>query len=57
MKKILTIFAAALLSASAFLAGAQGQQLPNDPAVRKGTLDNGLTYYLGFWAIRKGLLV
>ena len=46
MKKILTIIAATLLSASAFLAGAQGQQLPNDPAVRKGTLDNGLTYYI-----------
>ena len=43
MKKILTIIAAALLSASAFLAGAQGQQLPNDPAVRKGILDNGMT--------------
>ena len=46
MKKILTVIAATLLSASAFFAGAQGQQLPNDPAVRKGTLDNGLTYYI-----------
>ena len=46
MKKIFTFIAAALLSASAFMAGAQGQQLPNDPAVRKGTLDNGLTYYI-----------
>ena len=31
-------------SATAYVAGAQ--QLPNDPAVRKGTLDNGLTYYI-----------
>ena len=46
MKKILTIIAAALFTASAFVAGAQGQQLPNDPAVRKGQLENGLTYYI-----------
>ena len=46
MKKILIFFTAAVLSASAFLANAQGQQLPNDPAVRKGTLENGLTYYI-----------
>ena len=46
MKKIVSIFISAVLSVPAFLAGAQNQQLPNDPAVRKGTLDNGLTYYI-----------
>ena len=44
MKKILTFFAAAAICAISSLAGAQ--QLPNDPAVRKGTLENGLTYYI-----------
>ncbi len=43
MKKILVIFAAVLFGYSAF---AQGNDLPNDPAVRKGKLDNGLTYYI-----------
>ena len=47
MKRIITMIAALALTASAFLAGAQQMpQLPNDPAVRKGTLDNGLTYYI-----------
>lgn len=41
------IFAvAAFLSAFAFTANAQMEQLPNDPAVRKGQLDNGMTYYI-----------
>ena len=41
------IFAvAAFLSAFAFTANAQMEQLPNDPAVRKGKLDNGMTYYI-----------
>ena len=42
MKKTLTLLV--MLLAVCYVAGAQ--QLPNDPAVRKGTLDNGLTYYI-----------
>ena len=42
MKKFLITIL--VLAAGSFLAGAQ--QLPNDPAVRKGKLDNGLTYYI-----------
>lgn len=46
MRKVL-IIAVALLSAFAFNANAQmDQPLPNDPAVRKGKLDNGMTYYI-----------
>lgn len=45
MRKFLLV-AAALLSAFAFSAKAQMEQLPNDPAVRKGKLDNGMTYYI-----------
>ena len=42
MKKLLILIA--VVMASSFLAGAQ--QLPNDPAVKTGKLDNGLTYYI-----------
>ena len=42
MKKLLILIAVVL--ASSFMAGAQ--QLPNDPAVKTGKLDNGLTYYI-----------
>lgn len=42
MKRIITI--AALLSA-AFMSFGQ-QMLPNDPAVKVGKLDNGMTYYI-----------
>ena len=44
MKRIITVFAAflAVLTASA----QQPQALPNDPEVRVGKLDNGLTYYI-----------
>lgn len=45
MKKLVLLFAA-LCSAFAFSANAQNQVLPNDPAVRKGQLENGLTYYI-----------
>ncbi len=45
MKKILFL-AAALLSAAALGNAQQLQQLPMDPAVRVGKLDNGLTYYI-----------
>jgi len=43
MKRLFLI--AALFVAALPFAGAQ-QQLPNDPAVRQGKLDNGLTYYI-----------
>lgn len=46
MRKFILIFAA-LFTAFAFSANAQmDQQLPNDPAVRKGKLENGMTYYI-----------
>ena len=42
MKRIILFFAAIFTVATVF-----GQnQLPNDPAVRKGKLENGLTYYI-----------
>ena len=45
MKRFFLI--AALFIAALPIAGAQQlQQLPNDPAVRQGKLDNGLTYYI-----------
>ncbi len=45
MRKLLITFAA--IVATAFLGSAQElQQLPNDPAVRQGKLDNGMTYYI-----------
>ena len=45
MRKLLITFAA--IVATAFIGSAQQlQQLPNDPAVRQGKLDNGMTYYI-----------
>ncbi|MBQ6253639.1 MAG: insulinase family protein [Bacteroidales bacterium] len=44
MRRLLIIVASAAIVLSSFAAGAQ--QLPNDPAVRKGQLENGLTYYI-----------
>ena len=38
MKKFLIFVSAFVLSASAFIAQAQMQQLPNDPAVKVGKL-------------------
>ncbi len=46
MKKYFTLIAAFVLVASSFTVKAQMQQLPNDPEVRKGQLENGLTYYI-----------
>ena len=46
MKRLLIMISAFVLSASAFMAQAQMQQLPNDPEVKTGKLDNGLTYYI-----------
>ena len=46
MKRFLIMVSAFLLGASAFVASAQMQQLPNDPAVKVGKLENGLTYYI-----------
>ena len=44
MKRILIFIAAIAISTAAFAQGAQ--QLPNDPEVRVGKLDNGMTYYI-----------
>ena len=44
MKRVLFLFAALLAVTLAF--GQQPQVLPNDPNVRVGKLDNGLTYYI-----------
>lgn len=46
MKRFLIMISAFVLSASAFSAQAQMQQLPNDPEVKTGKLENGLTYYI-----------
>ena len=50
MKKILSIIGLVLLSASAV-----AQTLPQDPAVRKGKLKNGMTYYIRHNAKEAGL--
>ncbi|MBO4917759.1 MAG: insulinase family protein [Bacteroidales bacterium] len=44
MKRFFLIAAMFILAVP--FANAQMQQLPNDPAVRQGKLDNGLTYYI-----------
>lgn len=44
MKKILITIAAALCAVS--MSAQQPQALPNDPEVKVGKLDNGLTYYI-----------
>ncbi len=44
MKRFLLSVAAFFAAATAFAQGLQ--QLPNDPAVRVGKLDNGMTYYI-----------
>ncbi|MBQ0144600.1 MAG: insulinase family protein [Bacteroidales bacterium] len=46
MKRICMLIAALAFAAGSFVAEAQNQQLPNDPAVRTGKLENGLTYYI-----------
>lgn len=46
MKRFLILISAFVLTASAFSAQAQMQQLPNDPEVKVGKLENGLTYYI-----------
>ena len=47
MKKIILTIAAAILGTGAIFAQEQMmQQLPIDEAVRKGVLDNGMTYYI-----------
>ncbi len=45
MKKIFAIIIASLFALTAFQAHAQ-MDLPNDPAVKVGKLENGLTYYI-----------
>ena len=46
MKRFLILISAFVLSALAFSARAQMPQLPNDPEVKVGKLENGLTYYI-----------
>ena len=47
MKRFLIAIAAAVLTLASFTAQAQQMPtLPNDPAVRTGKLENGLTYYI-----------
>ncbi len=47
MKRFIILIAAIALSVSGLLAQNQAMpQLPNDPAVRKGKLENGMTYYI-----------
>ncbi len=50
MKRLVSLFAAAVLAMTATCAWAQQEQLlaplPNDPAVKVGKLENGLTYYI-----------
>ena len=44
MKRIFIFMAAVFAATLAF--GQQPQALPNDPAVKVGKLENGLTYYI-----------
>ena len=44
MKRIFTLIAALLVATISF--GQQPQALPNDPDVKVGKLENGLTYYI-----------
>ena len=44
MKRIIILIAAALIASLSF--GQEPQALPNDPAVKVGKLENGLTYYI-----------
>lgn len=46
MKRIFTLILAVAVSALTVSAQGQMQQLPNDPEVLKGKLDNGMTYYI-----------
>lgn len=46
MIKIKSLFASLLIISSANLFAQQMQQLPLDPKIRYGKLDNGLTYYI-----------
>ncbi len=46
MRRFALSFLALALSAAAFAQGPQLPELPMDPAVRKGKLDNGMTYYI-----------
>lgn len=47
MKRFIFMLSALVLVTGSLLAqGLQMQNLPNDPAVRKGQLENGMTYYI-----------
>lgn len=45
MKKLLVFFVA-MITAFTFAGAQEMQMLPNDPAVKTGKLDNGMTYYI-----------
>ena len=46
MKKLLFLFVALVVSVATISAQPMVEQLPLDPAVRIGVLDNGMTYYI-----------
>lgn len=46
MKRVVTSIIAMAFLATAFAQAPQLQELPMDPAVRKGVLDNGMTWYI-----------
>ena len=46
MKRFVLFLAGLTISMSVMFSQGQLQQLPNDPAVKVGKLENGLTYYL-----------
>ena len=54
MKKIFLSAAALVMTAASFFAFGQAAELPTDPAVRKGHLENGLTYYIRHNALPEG---
>ena len=54
MKKFFLSAAALVMTAASFFAIGQVAELPADPAVRKGHLENGLTYYIRHNALPEG---
>ena len=48
MKKLLSTLLLAIVSTTVMMAQMQMPSVPNDPDVRIGKLDNGLTYYIRY---------
>ncbi|MCQ2184619.1 MAG: insulinase family protein, partial [Bacteroidales bacterium] len=46
MKRIMSMTIALLSAIVVFAQGEENMPLPNDPAVKTGKLDNGMTYYI-----------